>query len=121
MKSEPTDFEVVEMQLQPHLMIIVAHPLQRTDQLITVHPCRRERRNRFDELSRRHCVSVKVLTRSLDCQASALYVKLHLRCPIQICQLCLSFYPRPNISDRFLSHFIHIQIFQIDFPLTLYL
>ena len=31
-------------------------------------------------------------------------------------QLCLSFYPRPNISDRFVnlaSHFIRVQIFQI--------
>ena len=31
-------------------------------------------------------------------------------------QLCLSFYPHPNISDRFVnlaSHFIRVQIFQI--------
>ena len=36
--------------------------------------------------------------------------------PIQICQPSLSFYPHPNISDRFTSHFIRVQIFQIDFP-----
>ena len=36
--------------------------------------------------------------------------------PIQICQLCLPFYQRPNISDKFFSlasHFIRVQIFQI--------
>jgi len=36
-------------------------------------------------------------------------------------ELSLSFYGRPNISDRFTFHFIHIQIFQIDFSLILYL
>ena len=36
-------------------------------------------------------------------------------------ELSLSFYGRPNISDRFTLHFIRIQIFQIDFPLILYL
>ena len=36
-------------------------------------------------------------------------------------ELSLSFYGRPNISDRFTFHFIRIQIFQIDFPLILYL
>ena len=37
---------------------------------------------------------------------------------IHLCQLCLSFYQRPNISDRFVnfaSHFIRIQILQICF------
>ena len=51
----------------------------------------------------------------------ALLVKAHWRRPIQIWQLCLPFYPRPNISDRFFNlapHFIRIQIFQIDFEET---
>ena len=51
----------------------------------------------------------------------ALWVKAHWRCPIQIWQLWLPFYPRPNISDRFFNlaaHFIRIQIFQIDFEET---
>ena len=45
----------------------------------------------------------------------------HWWCPIQIWQLWLPFYPRPNISDRFFNlapHFIHIQIFVIDFEET---
>ena len=52
---------------------------------------------------------------------SALLVKAHWRCPIQIWQLWLPFYPRPNISDRFFNlahHFTCIQIFQIDFEET---
>ena len=39
---------------------------------------------------------------------------------IQIYQLYLSFYQRPNISDKFVnlaSHFIRVQIFQIYFSL----
>ena len=36
-------------------------------------------------------------------------------------ELSLSFYGRSNISDKFTFHFIRIQIFQIDFPLILYL
>ena len=36
-------------------------------------------------------------------------------------ELSLSFYGRPNISDRFTFHFIRIQIFQKDFHLILYL
>ena len=39
---------------------------------------------------------------------NALWVKAHWRPPFQICQLCLSFYPCPNISDRFPSHFIFV-------------
>ena len=52
---------------------------------------------------------------------NSLWVKAHWRCPIQIWQLWLPFYPRPNISDRFFNlaaHFIRIQIFQIDFEET---
>ena len=44
--------------------------------------------------------------------------------PIQIGQLCLSFYPRSNISDRFPSpypDFIRIQIFQMYCLLVFYL
>jgi len=36
-------------------------------------------------------------------------------------ELSLLFFGRPNISDRSTFHFIRIQIFQIDFPLILYL
>ena len=43
------------------------------------------------------------------------------RWPIQIGQLCLSVYLRSNISNRFPSNFICIQIFQMDFPLLFYL
>ena len=51
----------------------------------------------------------------------ALLVKAHWEGEIGISELYLSFYPRPNISDRFRSHFICIQIFQIYFHLILYL
>ena len=54
-------------------------------------------------------------------QFNALLVKAHWRCPVQIWQLWLPFYPRLNISDRFFNlapHFIRIQIFQIDFEET---
>ena len=51
----------------------------------------------------------------------ALLVKAHWEGEIGISELYLSFYPRPNISDRFRSHFICIKIFQIDFHLILYL
>ena len=34
---------------------------------------------------------------------------------VHFVQLCLSFYPHPNISDRFPSHFIRVKIFQINF------
>ena len=53
--------------------------------------------------------------------SNALLVKAHWEREIGISELYLSFYPRPNISDRFCSHFIRIQIFQIDFHLILYL
>ena len=36
---------------------------------------------------------------------------------VHFIQLCLTFYLRPNISDRFPSHFIRVQIFQINFSL----
>ena len=52
---------------------------------------------------------------------NALLVKAHWRCPIQIWQLWLPFYPRPNISDIFFNlapHFISIQIFPIDFEVS---
>ena len=51
--------------------------------------------------------------------SNALLVKAHWEGDIS--ELYLSFYPRPNIADRFRSHFIRIQIFQIDFHLILYL
>ena len=47
-------------------------------------------------------------TRRVNHKGSALLVKAHYRRPFRICQLCLSFYPRPNISDRFPSHFIFV-------------
>ena len=40
--------------------------------------------------------------------SNALLVKAHQRRPFRICQLCLSFYPHPNISDTFPSDFIFV-------------
>ena len=53
--------------------------------------------------------------------ASALCVFVNGELGLGFLELSLSFYGRPNISDRFTFHFIRIQIFQIDFPLILYL
>ena len=36
---------------------------------------------------------------------------------VHFVQIYLSFYPHPNTSDRFPSHFIRVQIFQINFSL----
>ena len=80
-------------------------------------------------------VSFQILTIVVSCQFSkiqfnlegeetsstALLVKAHWEGEIGITELYLSFYPHPNISDWFRSHFICIQIFQIDFHLILYL
>ena len=52
---------------------------------------------------------------------SALCVFVNGELALGFLELSLSFYGRPNISDRFTFHFIRIQIFQIDFPLILYL
>ena len=49
----------------------------------------------------------------LSHEPNALWQSFNGRCNIHI---CLSFFPRPNISDRFVSlasHFIRVQIFQI--------
>ena len=53
--------------------------------------------------------------------ANALCVFVNGELALGFLELSLSFYGRPNISDRFTFHFIRIQIFQIDFPLILYL
>ena len=48
-------------------------------------------------------------------------VKVHWEESIGISELCLSFYLRRNISDRFFNlapHFIYIHLFQIDFKET---
>ena len=52
---------------------------------------------------------------------NALWQSFNGRCDIQNFELCLSFYPRPNISDWFPSHYIRIQIFQTNFSVILYL
>ena len=52
---------------------------------------------------------------------SALCVFVNGELVLGFLELLLSFYGCPNISDRFTFHFIRIQIFQIDFPLILYL
>ena len=44
----------------------------------------------------------------MSCSNRALWQSFNGRCSIQNFQLCLSFYPRPNISERFpylASHF----------------
>ena len=58
---------------------------------------------------------------TLDGGCNALWQSFNGRCDIQNFKLCLLFYPRPNISDWFPSHFIRIQIFQINFSVILYL
>ena len=48
--------------------------------------------------------------------STALWVKAHWECSVEILELLLSFYLCSNISDRFFNltpHFIRIQIFQI--------
>ena len=51
----------------------------------------------------------------MSCSNKALWQSFNGRCSIQNFQLCLSFYPRPNISERFpnlASHFIYsLQLF----------
>ena len=40
---------------------------------------------------------------------NALWQSFNGRCDIQNFELCLSFYPHPNISDKFLCHFIFVE------------
>ena len=56
-----------------------------------------------------------------ETQNIALCVFVNGELALGFLELSLSFYDCPNISDRFTFHFIRIQIFQIDFPLILYL
>ena len=40
---------------------------------------------------------------------TALWQSFNGRCNIQNFELCLSFYPHPNISDKFPCHFIFVE------------
>ena len=83
--------------------------------MILMTPAGGQRTHGVDDM----CLSASSQTVQVSDQDHSFHNRL--RWPIQIGQICLSFYPHPNILDRFPSHFIRIKIFQIYFPIILYL